>query len=68
MLADTVRILQKIVDLNISDSSLDILGPASNILDRRYTESWENTTVSHQKVLLSYSLSSNAIYVRSWEP
>ncbi|XP_028410418.1 adhesion G protein-coupled receptor E2-like isoform X2 [Dendronephthya gigantea] len=44
ILTDTVRILQKIVDLNISDSSLDLLGPASNILDRRYTETWETTT------------------------
>ncbi|XP_028410387.1 CD97 antigen-like [Dendronephthya gigantea] len=44
ILTDTVRILQKIVDLNISDSSLDLLRPASNILDRRYTETWETTT------------------------
>jgi hypothetical protein len=41
-----VRILQKIVDLNLSDSNLNILGPASNILDSRNTKSWRNMTVS----------------------
>ncbi|XP_028410421.1 CD97 antigen-like [Dendronephthya gigantea] len=39
-ITNTVRILQNIVDLNISDSSLNILGPASNILNSRNTESW----------------------------
>ena len=46
VLNDTVRILQKIVDLNISDSSVNILGPANNILDSRNTKSWKNMTVS----------------------
>ncbi len=46
VLSDTVRILQKIVDFNISDSSIDILGPANNILDIRNTKSWKNMTVS----------------------
>ncbi len=45
-LNDTVRILQKIVRLNISDSSIDILGPANNILDSRNAKSWKNMTVS----------------------
>jgi hypothetical protein len=38
-LNDTVRILQKIVDLNI-------LVPASNILDSRNTKSWRNMKAS----------------------
>ncbi|CAB3980612.1 adhesion G- coupled receptor D1-like [Paramuricea clavata] len=42
VLNDTVSILQKIVNLNIPDSDLDILGPASNILDSRNTKSWTN--------------------------
>ena len=46
VLKDTVTILQKIVYLNISDSSIDILGPANNILDSRNTKSWKNMTVS----------------------
>jgi hypothetical protein len=40
------RILQQIVHLNISDNNLNILGPASNILDIRNTKSWRNMTVS----------------------
>lgn len=43
---DTVQILQKIVDLNISDSTLNILLPANNILDSRNTKAWRNMTVS----------------------
>ncbi|CAB4031467.1 RNA-directed DNA polymerase from mobile element jockey, partial [Paramuricea clavata] len=38
------RILQQIVHLNISDDNLNILGPASNILDIRNTKSWRNLT------------------------
>jgi hypothetical protein len=45
-LNDTVTILQKIVDLNIPDSNLNILDPANNILDSRNTKSWRNMTVS----------------------
>jgi hypothetical protein len=45
-LNDTVIILQTIVDLNISDSNLNILGPANNILDSRNTKSWRNMKVS----------------------
>jgi hypothetical protein len=45
-LNDTVLILQTIVDLNISDSNLNILGPANNILDSRNTKSWRNMKVS----------------------
>ena len=45
VLNDTVQILQKIVTLNISDSNIDILAPASNILDDRNTKSWRNMTV-----------------------
>jgi hypothetical protein len=41
-----VEILQQIVHLNISDNNLNILGPASNILDIRYTKPWRNMTVS----------------------
>ena len=42
---DTVKILQKIVNLNISDSSLDILAPANNILDSRNKKTWRNMEV-----------------------
>ena len=45
---DTVRILKRIVDLNISAGSLNILGPANNILDERNVKSWQNLTVSYQ--------------------
>ena len=45
-LNDTVEILQKIVDFNISDSSFDILPPASNILDSRNTKAWRSIKVS----------------------
>ncbi|CAB4014871.1 adhesion G -coupled receptor L2-like [Paramuricea clavata] len=38
------RILQQIVHLNVSDNNLNILGPASNILDIRNTKSWRNMT------------------------
>ena len=44
-LIKTVEILQKIVDLNISDGNLDILAPASNILDGRNRKSWKNMEV-----------------------
>jgi hypothetical protein len=46
VLNDTVSILQTIVNLNIPDSNLNILGPASNILDSRNTKSWTNMNVS----------------------
>jgi hypothetical protein len=46
-LNDTVRILQKIINSNISKGSLNILGPANNILDSRNTKSWRNMTVSY---------------------
>ena len=47
VLNDTVSILQKIVNLNIPNSTdLNILGPASNILDSRNTKSWTNMNVS----------------------
>ena len=42
---DTVKILQTIVNLNISDSSLDILAPANNILDSRNKKTWRNMEV-----------------------
>ena len=42
---DTVKILQKIVNLSISDSSLDILAPANNILDSRNKKTWRNMEV-----------------------
>ena len=44
-LIKTVEILQQIVDLNISDGNLDILAPASNILDSRNKKSWKNMEV-----------------------
>ncbi|XP_028400846.1 fibrillin-3-like [Dendronephthya gigantea] len=40
----TVKIIQKIVNLNISDDCFNILGPANNILDDRNRESWRNMT------------------------
>jgi hypothetical protein len=46
-LNDTVRILQKIIHSNISNGSLNILGPANNVLDSRNTKSWRNMTVSY---------------------
>ncbi len=46
-LIDTVRILKKIVRLNITVSSPSILEPANNILDSRNKKSWQNMTVSH---------------------
>ncbi|XP_028401048.1 adhesion G protein-coupled receptor L2-like [Dendronephthya gigantea] len=42
ILSDAVEILQKIVNLNISDGSLKVLDPANNILDERNSESWRN--------------------------
>ena len=45
---NTVRILKRIVDLNISAGSLNILDPANNILDERNVKSWQNLTVSYQ--------------------
>ena len=56
-LIKTVEILQKIVDLNISDGNLDILAPASNILDSRNRKSWKNMEVikfSKTLVLMPY--------------
>ncbi len=46
-LNDTVKILQKIVNLNITAGNLNILEPANNILDSRNTKSWRNITVSY---------------------
>lgn len=46
ILSDTVKILKKIVNLNISDGNLTILNPASNILDERNGKSWRNISVS----------------------
>lgn len=46
-LIETVEILQMIVDLNISDSSLDIMAPANNILDSRNKKSWKNMEVKN---------------------
>ncbi|XP_028410393.1 adhesion G protein-coupled receptor E1-like [Dendronephthya gigantea] len=40
----TVKIIQKIVNLNISDDCFNILGPANNILDDRNRKSWRNMT------------------------
>ena len=45
-LNDTVRILQKIINLNITAGNLNILGPANNILDSKNEKSWRNMTVS----------------------
>ncbi|XP_028410420.1 CD97 antigen-like [Dendronephthya gigantea] len=44
ILTETVVILQKIVHLNISDENLNILSPASNILDIRNEKIWKNMT------------------------
>ncbi|XP_028400849.1 adhesion G protein-coupled receptor E1-like [Dendronephthya gigantea] len=43
-LSRTVAILQKVVGLNISDGSVNILGPASNILDEVNRKYWRNMT------------------------
>ena len=53
----TVEILRKIVYLNISDGSFNVLGPANNILDKRNGKSWENMTASY----LPFSLPSLTI-------
>ena len=45
-LTTVVGILQKIVNLNILDKNLDILGPANNILDPRNAFSWRTMNVS----------------------
>ena len=45
-LTTVVGILQKIVNLNILDKNLDILGPANNILDPRNGFSWRTMNVS----------------------
>ena len=45
-LSDTVRILKKIVGLNITASSPSILEPANNILDSRNAKSWRSMKVS----------------------
>jgi hypothetical protein len=50
-LNDTVRILQKMVNLNITTGNISILEPANNILDIRNTKSWRNTTVSYSYLL-----------------
>ena len=56
-LIETVEILQMIVDLNISDSSLDIMAPANNILDSRNKKSWKNMEVKNlDKTLVSIPL------------
>ena len=47
---DTVRMLKKIVDLNITTGGLNILGPANNILDGRNKKSWQNLTVGYKKI------------------
>ena len=53
---DTVKILQKIVnDLNISDSSLDILAPANNILDSRNKKTWRNMEVKKLVKISSFN-------------
>ena len=52
ILNDTVQILQKIVHLNISDSSVDILPPANNILDGRNKKSWRMMKVSERNGML----------------
>jgi hypothetical protein len=46
-LNDTVRILKKIVGLNITASSPSILEPANNILDSRNAKSWRSMKVSY---------------------
>lgn len=46
ILSETVEILQKIVNLNISDENLNILNPANNVLDLRYERAWRNMSVS----------------------
>lgn len=48
-LNDTARILQKIVQLNISSHSLNILGPVNNILDSRNKMTWGNMKVGSAK-------------------
>jgi hypothetical protein len=50
-LNDAVRILQKMVNLNITTGNISILEPANNILDIRNTKSWRNTTVSYSYLL-----------------
>jgi hypothetical protein len=47
-ISETVRLLERIVDLNVTAGSLNILGPANNILDGRNEKSWQNLTVSFQ--------------------
>ncbi len=46
-LNDTVRILKKIVGLNITACSPSILEPANNILDSRNAKSWQSMKVSY---------------------
>jgi hypothetical protein len=50
-ISETVRLLNRIVDLNITAGSLNILGPANNILDDRNEMSWKNLTVSYNQFL-----------------
>jgi hypothetical protein len=50
-ISETVRLLNRIVDLNITAGSLNILGPANNILDDRNEMSWKNVTVSYNQFL-----------------
>ena len=47
---DTVRIIKKVVNLNISAGTVNnihVLDPANNILDDRNVKSWQNLTVSY---------------------
>ena len=46
-LSGAVKILKKIVGLNISAGNLKILGPANNILDGRNKKSWRILAVSY---------------------
>ena len=66
-LIETVEILQMIVDLNISDSSLDIMAPANNILDSRNKISWKNMEVKNlDKTLVLIPLNTFQFFSISW--
>ena len=45
ILIDSVNLIQKIINLNISNGTYNILPPVSNLLDSRNTKSWKNLTV-----------------------
>jgi predicted kinase len=47
VLNDAVRILKRIVGLNISSGIPGILDAANNILDNRNRKSWRNIAVSY---------------------